>query len=73
MNTIIRRSLAAAALLAAPVVIALGTAAAGHADTVITHTGPSSSISHPVPHQAFPHQFNTPQPGTAIHHHHQNR
>jgi hypothetical protein len=66
MNDITRRIAAAAALLAAPALIALGTATASHADTGISGTG--SSISHP----AFPHQSNAPQPGTAIHHHHQN-
>jgi hypothetical protein len=66
MNARTRRIAAAAALLAAPALIALGTATASHADTAMTNA--SSSISHP----AFPHQSNTPQPGTAIHHHHQN-
>ncbi|MET0704125.1 MAG: hypothetical protein ABWY93_31140 [Mycobacterium sp.] len=67
MRTIARRITAGAALLIAPVLIALGTASASHADTATTTA--SSSISHP----AFPHQSNAPQPGTAIHHHHQNR
>ncbi len=71
MNAINARIAAGAALLAAPIMIALGTAAVGHADTVITNTGPSSSISRPVQHPAFPHQSNVPQPGTSIHHHHQ--
>jgi hypothetical protein len=62
----LRRSLAAVALLAAPALIALGTATASHADTATANAG--SSISHP----AFPQQNNSPQPGTAIHHHHQN-
>ena len=66
MTTIARRIAATAALLAAPALIALGTASAGHADTQVVNNGPS--ISHP----AFPHQTNTPQPGTSIHHHHQN-
>ena len=66
MATIARRIAATAALLAAPALIALGTATAGHADTQVVNNGPS--ISHP----AFPHQTNTPQPGTSIHHHHQN-
>ena len=56
----------AAALLAAPALIALGTATMSHADTTVANHGPS--ISHP----AFPNQHNFPQPGTAIHHHHQN-
>lgn len=71
MNTIATRIAAGTALLAAPVMIALGTAAMSHADTVITNTGPSSSISHPVQHPAFPHQSNMPQPGTSEHHRHQ--
>ena len=50
--------------------IALGTATMSHADTSITNNGPS--ISRPVHHEAFPQQHNTPQPGTSIHHHHQN-
>jgi hypothetical protein len=70
MNAITRRVAATAALLAAPALIALGTAVASQADTSITNNGPS--ISSPVHHDAFPHQSNTPQPGTSIHHHHQN-
>jgi hypothetical protein len=70
MNTITRRIAATAALLAAPALIALGTATASHADTAVTTNGPS--ISAPVQHPAFPHQTNTPQPGTSVHHHHQN-
>jgi hypothetical protein len=70
MNTITRRIAATAALLAAPALIALGTAAASHADTAVTTNGPS--ISAPVQHPAFPHQSNMPKPGTSVHHHHQN-
>ncbi|MCV7224931.1 hypothetical protein [Mycolicibacterium komossense] len=66
MNASTRRLAAATALLAAPVLIALGTATMSHADASVGAAGPS--ISHP----AFPHQSNMPQPGTAIHHHHQN-
>ncbi len=66
MNAITRRIAAGTALLAAPALIALGAATMSHADTSIANNGPS--ISHP----AFPHQHNFPQPGTAIHHHHQN-
>ncbi len=69
MNAITRRVAAAAALLAAPALIALGTATASHADTNVRTNGPS--ISHPQQHPAFPNQSNTPQPGTSIHHHHQ--
>ena len=66
MNTITRRIAATAALFAAPALIALGTATAGHAHPSTTNNGPT--ISHP----AFPHQTHIPQPGTASHHHHQN-
>jgi hypothetical protein len=64
MNANIRRLAAGLAMIAAPALIALGTATMSHADTAITTTGPS--ISHP----AFPNQHNFPAPGTAIHHHH---
>jgi hypothetical protein len=70
MNTITRRIAATAALLAAPALIALGTATASHADTAVTTNGPA--ISAPVQHPAFPHQSNTPKPGTPEHHRHQN-
>ncbi|MDT5105125.1 MAG: hypothetical protein QOI25_2638 [Mycobacterium sp.] len=70
MNTITRRFAATAALLAAPALIALGTATMSHADTAVTTNGPS--ISAPAQHPAFPHQSNMPQPGTSVHHHHQN-
>jgi hypothetical protein len=53
-------------LAAAPVVIFLG-AASARADVSAVNTGPS--VSH---HEAFPGQRNFPQPGTAVHHHHQN-
>jgi hypothetical protein len=70
MNAITRRVAAIAALLAAPVLIALGTATASHAETSVRYNGPATSA--PAQHPAFPHQVNTPQPGTAVHHHHQN-
>jgi hypothetical protein len=70
VNTISRRIAATAALLAAPALIALGTATSSHADTAVTTNGPS--ISAPVQHPAFPHQSNVPKPGTSVHHHHQN-
>jgi hypothetical protein len=66
MTACTRRIAAAAALLVAPVLIALGAAGYSHADSAVTNNGPS--ISHP----AFPNQTNTPAPGTAVHHHHQN-
>jgi len=67
----IRRLGAGAVLAVAPAVIALGAAATSHADTMVNDPGPS--MSSPTQHQAFPHQTNSPQPGTSTHHHHQNR
>jgi hypothetical protein len=69
MNTISRRIAATAALLAAPALIALGTATSSHAETSVRYNGPATSA--PEQHPAFPHQSNTPQPGTSVHHHHQ--
>ena len=68
MTTISRRIAAAAALLAAPALIALGTATA-HAESTVRTNGPA--ISHAEEHNAFPHQTHTPKPGTPDHHHHQ--
>ncbi|HEX7827684.1 MAG TPA: hypothetical protein VF477_22520 [Mycobacterium sp.] len=70
MNAITRRIAATAALLAAPALIALGTATASHAETSVRYNGPATSA--PELHPAFPHQSNTPKPGTAEHHRHQN-
>lgn len=70
MNNITRRIAAGAALIAAPVLIALGTAAASQADTAVTN-GASSNVGPSISHPAFPNQTNTAQPGTAVHHHHQ--
>jgi hypothetical protein len=70
MNAITRRITATAALLAAPALIALGTATSSHAETTIRYNGPS--ISAPEQHPAFPHQSNMPKPGTQEHHRHQN-
>jgi hypothetical protein len=70
MNTIARRVAATAALFAAPALIALGTATMSHADSTVTQHGTSIS-TRPVQHSAFPHQANTPKPGTPEHHHHQ--
>jgi hypothetical protein len=68
MNTIARRIAAGAALVAAPALIALGAAAASHADTSVTNTGPSVSSQH----RPFPHQdLSKDKPGTPAHHHHQ--
>jgi hypothetical protein len=69
MNIIARRIAATAALIAAPALIAIGTATASQADTGITND--SHSISQPIHHNAFPGQTNTPKPGTPEHHHHQ--
>jgi hypothetical protein len=69
MNVITRRIAAGFALAAAPALIAVGAAATSSAATTTGATNHGSSVSHP----AFPHQGNTPQPGTSVHHHHQNR
>jgi hypothetical protein len=66
MTTIARAFGFALAFTAAPALIALG-AATAHADSASVNAGPSASS-----HQAFPHQHNMPQPGTSVHHHHQN-
>ena len=70
MNVITRRIAAATALLAAPALIALGTATSSHAETSVRYNGPATSA--PQQHKAFPHQANTPKPGTPEHHRHQN-
>ena len=55
MNALTRRISAAAVLVAAPALIALGTASTGHADTAgATNNGPS--FHSPTPHQAFTHR-----------------
>jgi hypothetical protein len=69
MSTVTRRIAATAALLAAPALIALGTAGASQAAPSIANDGPS--VSSPVHRDAFPHQHNTPKPGTPEHHRHQ--
>ena len=38
--------------------------------TISGYNSPATSA--PVQHPAFPHQSNAPQPGTSVHHHHQN-
>jgi hypothetical protein len=68
MNIVTRRIAAVIAMSAAPALIAIGAAATSCAQTTTGATDHGSSISHP----AFPHQDNTPQPGTSVHHHHQN-
>jgi hypothetical protein len=69
MNTITRRIAVTAALLAAPALIALGTATSSHAETTVRYNGPT--VSAPQHHVAFPHQSNMPKPGTPEHHRHQ--
>ena len=59
MNVITRRIAAATALLAAPALIALGTASMSHADTSVRYNGPATSA--PEHHKAFPHQSQHPQ------------
>jgi hypothetical protein len=56
VNAITRRIAAGTALLAAPVLLALGTAGASHADTIARYNIPT--VSAPVQHQAFQHQAN---------------
>ena len=63
----VARTLTAATLVAAPVLIALGTATVSHADTNLGNASATPTISHP----AFPHQTHMPQPGTPEHHRHQ--
>ena len=76
MNTISRRIAAGFALAAAPAIIALGAAATSSAQTTIpaaptvTNTGPM--VGHHALHGPFAGQQNFPQPGSTIHHHHQN-
>ncbi|MBU9766608.1 hypothetical protein FR943_22545 [Mycobacterium sp. TNTM28] len=65
MDTIARRIAAGFVLAAAPALIALG-AATAHAEPSAADAGPSVGA-----HQAFPHQHNFPQPGSATHHRHQ--
>jgi hypothetical protein len=70
MRNMIRRVTAGAFLTAAPVLIALGAAAASHADeTGVTNNGPV--VTQSVQHPAFPIQTNIPAPGSVEHHHHQ--
>jgi len=56
VNAITRRIAGGTALLAAPTLIALGTASASHADTIGRYNIPT--VSAPVQHQAFQHQTN---------------
>ncbi len=69
MKTIFKRIGAGTVLAAAPVLIALGTAAAGHAESTV-NTNPGPTISRPTPHQLFPTQ-DFVVPGNWAHHHHQ--
>jgi hypothetical protein len=69
MNVTVRRIAVGATLIAAPLLIALGTAAASNADP---HRNNNGYIYVPDQHTAFPIQTNSPQPGTQTHHSHQN-
>ncbi|MCB0937866.1 MAG: hypothetical protein KDB55_17940 [Mycobacterium sp.] len=66
----IRRLIAGAILGAAPLLIAVGTATAAHAETT-TSNSPDPGFHAPAHHEAFPEQTNQPAPGTPTHHHHQ--
>ena len=65
MSIIARRIAAGIVLAAAPTMIALGVAGNADAHTTQANSGPQAG------HTAFVHQDNAPQPGTAVHHHHQ--
>ena len=65
----VRRLIAGVILGAAPLLIAVGTATAAHADTTVSTPGPS--FHSPGHRPAFPHQTDQPSPGTPAHHHHQ--
>ena len=67
-RTAIRRLIAGMILGAAPLLIAVDTAAA-HADTTVST--PDPSFHSPAHHPAFPRQNDQPSPGTPAHHHHQ--
>ncbi len=69
MNVTVRRIAVGVTLIAAPVLIALGTASVSNADP---HENNNGFIYPPQVHPAFPIQTNAPQPGTQIHHSHQN-
>jgi hypothetical protein len=69
MNVTFRRIAIGAALIAAPLVIAMGTASVSNADP---HRNNNGFIYTPDQHPAFPIQTNSPQPGTEVHHSHQN-
>ena len=68
-NNAVRRLIAAVLLGAAPLLIAVDTATAAHADTTVSTPGPSFHA--PAHHPAFPNQNDQPLPGTPAHHHHQ--
>ena len=68
-RTAIRRLIAGMILGAAPLLIAVDTAAAAHADTTVST--PDPSFHSPAHHPAFPRQNDQPSPGTPAHHHHQ--
>lgn len=62
MNAIIRRIAAGTVLLAAPALIALGTAGASHADTIGRYNVPTASTE--VQHQTFQRQTNATKSAT---------
>jgi hypothetical protein len=68
-KTTLRRIAATAVMIAAPALIAVGTASVSHADGGVRYNGPSTS--QPVQHPAFPNQGNFPKPGSREHHRHQ--
>jgi len=72
MNTISRRIAAGFALAAAPAIIALGAAATSSAQTTIPTTPTVTNTGPVAGHHAYHGQQNFPQPGSTIHHHHQN-
>lgn len=66
--TWLKRLAAGTFLVAGSALMALGAATDSHADSSYS-TNPN--VSSAGGHQLFPGQNNQPQPGTAIHHHHQ--
>jgi hypothetical protein len=69
MNITTRRIAVGVTMIAAPLMIALGTASVSNADP---HRNNNGYVYLPQDHPAFPNQTNAPQPGTQTHHSHQN-
>ena len=65
----IRRLIAGLLLSTAPLLIAIDTATAAHADNTVST--PDPSFHAPAQHPAAPHPAGQPTPGTPAHHHHQ--